>query len=116
MTDGPKIAPARGKLGVLLPGLPTTPFVLLASYCLLRSSRYWHERLLHNRLFGGVLRDWYLHRGLRPHIRYKAFTVLVLVVAASLYWGGLPWWANAFVVAFAAFGAAYVWRLPDVVE
>lgn len=103
-------------LGVILPGLPTTPFVLLASYCLLRSSPRWHERFLCNRLFGGVLRDWYLHRGLRPHVRYKALTVLVLVVAASLYWGGLPWWANVLIVATAACGAAYVWRLPDVLE
>lgn len=113
---GGAISAALAALGVILPGLPTTPFVLLASYCLLRSSRHWHERLLRNRLFGGVLRDWYLHRGLRPHIRYKALAMLVLVVAASLYWGGLPWWANLFLVAIAAFGAVYVWRLPDVVE
>lgn len=101
-------------LGVILPGLPTTPFVLLASYCFLRSSRRLHEMLLRNRLFGGVLRDWYLHRGLRPHVRYKALAVLAVVVAASLYWGGLPLWANFLVSGIAAFGAVYVWRLPNV--
>jgi uncharacterized membrane protein YbaN (DUF454 family) len=110
------VCTALAALGVVLPGLPTTPFVLLASYCLLRSSRQLHERLLRNRLFGGVLHDWYLHRGLRPHVRYKALAVLALVVAASVYWGGLPWWAEAVIIAIAVFGAVYVWRLPDVVE
>ena len=35
-----------GLLGIVLPGLPTTPFVLVASYCLLRSSPRLHARLL----------------------------------------------------------------------
>ena len=47
---------ALGLAGIMLPGLPTTPFVLVASYCLLRSSPALHGRLLHSRLLGGVLR------------------------------------------------------------
>ena len=69
-------------LGVLLPGLPTTPFVLVASYGLMRTSRRWHQRLLESRLFGGVLRDWHLHRGISAHVRTKALALLAIVAAA----------------------------------
>ena len=105
-----------GLLGVVLPGLPTTPFVLLASVCLLRSSPQLPERLLMSRLFGGVLRDWHLHRGIRPHVRYKAMIVIALVVAASLLLTSLPLIAKLAIAAIAACGVTYVWRLPDIVE
>lgn len=107
---------ALGLAGIVLPGLPTTPFVLVASYCLLRSSPSLHARLLHSRLFGSVLRDWYLHRGVRPHIRYKAIAVVALVLGASLLLTSLPIAAKAAILAVAAIGIAYVWRLPSVVE
>ena len=105
-----------GLLGIVLPGLPTTPFVIVASYCLLRSSPELHERMIHSRLFGGVLRDWHLHRGIRPHIRYKALVVVLLVLAASLAFTNLPVAAKLAIVAIAACGIAYIWRLPDVAE
>lgn len=105
-----------GLLGIVLPGLPTTPFVLLSSYCLLRSSPSLHERLIHSRLFGGVLRDWHLHRGIRPHIRYKATVVVLLVVGASLAFTNLPLGAKLAIAAVAACGIAYIWRLPEVAE
>jgi uncharacterized membrane protein YbaN (DUF454 family) len=105
-----------GLIGVVLPGVPTTPFVLVASYCLLRASPQLHEKLLMSRLFGGVLRDWHLHRGIRPHVRYKAIAVVVLVVAASLLLTNLPLAAKLAIAAVATLGVCYVWRLPNVVE
>jgi uncharacterized membrane protein YbaN (DUF454 family) len=98
--------------GVLLPGLPTTPFVLLASYGLMRTSRRWHRRLLDSRLFGGVLRDWHLHRGISAHIRVKALALLTIVVAATCFWPGTAPAVKAFVVIGGLLGGAYVWRLP----
>lgn len=105
-----------GLAGIVLPGLPTTPFVLVASFCLLRSSPALHARLLHSRLFGGVLRDWYLHRGLRPHVRYKAIAVVVIVLGASLLLTNLPVAAKLTIAAIAAIGITYVWRLPSIIE
>lgn len=105
---------ALGLAGIVLPGLPTTPFVLVASYCLLRSSPCLHARLLRSRLFGSLLRDWYLHRGLRPHVRYKAIAVIVLVLGASLLLTTLPITAKLAILLIAAIGLAYVWRLPSI--
>src|SRR5262245_37471900 len=79
-----------GALGALLPVLPTTPFLLLASYCFLRSSPRLNDRLLRSRLFGPFLRDWHQHRGVRPRVKITAVTVLALAVGGSALFGNLP--------------------------
>ncbi|MBA4104701.1 MAG: hypothetical protein C0485_03005 [Pirellula sp.] len=99
-------------LGVVLPGLPTTPFVLVASYGLMRTSRRWHRRLLDSRLFGSVLRDWHLHRGVSAHVRVKALTLLAIVVAATLLWPGTSLAVKWIVVIGGLLGGGYVWQLP----
>ena len=45
-------------IGVFLPLLPTTPLVLLAAFCFARSSRKFHQRLINNKIFGPVIRNW----------------------------------------------------------
>lgn len=103
-----------GLLGIALPGLPTTPFVLLGSYFLLRSSTRLHERLMTSRVFGGVLRDWHIHRGLRPHVRVRAVAVVALVVAVSLAVAKPPLPVILIIVALATCGLFVIWRLPSV--
>ncbi len=93
-------------LGAILPGLPCTCFLLLTSYSLCRSSKRLHERLLNSQWFGPMLRHWRVHRGVRPGVKTKALTMLVMMVGASLAFAPLPtvaWWAVA------AAGAMGVW-------
>jgi uncharacterized membrane protein YbaN (DUF454 family) len=97
---------------VLLPGLPTTPFVLVASYGLMRTSRRWHRRLLDSRLFGGVLRDWHLHRGISARVRVKALALLAIVVGTTCLWPGVSPIVKAIVAVGGLLGGTYVWRLP----
>ena len=68
---------AIGAVGVVVPLLPTTPFLLAAAYLFLRSSPRWHAWLLQNRVVGGYLRA-YLEEGVVP-ARTK-------VVALALLW------------------------------
>jgi uncharacterized membrane protein YbaN (DUF454 family) len=105
-----------GLLGIVLPGLPTTPFVLIGSYFLVRSSTRLHERLMASRVFGGVLRDWHVHRGVRPHVRARAVAIVALVVAASLLVARPPLPIIIAIGTLAAIGLAVIWRLPSVGE
>jgi uncharacterized membrane protein YbaN (DUF454 family) len=105
-----------GLLGIVLPGLPTTPFVLLGSFFLVRSSTWLHDRLIASHVFGGVLRDWYVHRGLRPHVRARAVAVVVLVVAVSLIVARPPLAVMLGILALAACGLTIILRLPSVSE
>ena len=47
-----------GVIGVFLPLLPTTPFLLVSAGCFARSSDKWHRWLLANRIFGPIIKDW----------------------------------------------------------
>jgi len=52
-----------GVVGVFVPVLPTTPFLLLAAACYLHSSRRLHDWLIHSRLLGPYLRHYTMVRG-----------------------------------------------------
>ena len=57
-------------VGVLLPVIPATPFLLLAAWFFARSSEKWHQRLLSSKLFGPIIRNWETNRciGLRTKV------------------------------------------------
>jgi uncharacterized membrane protein YbaN (DUF454 family) len=101
-------------LGAFLPLLPTTPFLLLTSWFLVRSSPRLNEKLLRSKLFGPFLRDWQRHHGVRVHVKVTAIVTMALVVAASLVWGRLPPAGIAALVALALIGLVVVLRLRTV--
>jgi len=71
-----------GVLGVFLPLLPATPFLLLASACYLRGSERLHRRLMGNRLLGGYIRNFQQGQGIP--LRAKVVTI-ALLWASLLY-------------------------------
>ncbi len=70
---------ALGVLGVFLPVLPTTPFMLLAAACFARSSRRIHHWLLSNPTFGPIINEWHTYRSMP----YQAKRTALLLIALS---------------------------------
>jgi len=99
-------------LGVLLPILPTTPFLLLASFFFVRSSPRLNRWLLRSRVFGPFLRDWQKHRGVRPRVKIVALTLLPLAIGSSIYFGNLSWPLVALLIVLGLIGMIVVIRLP----
>jgi uncharacterized membrane protein YbaN (DUF454 family) len=99
-------------LGAVLPVLPTTPFLLLASYFFVRSSPALHARLLRSRWFGPLLRDWQEHRAVRPRVKVLALALIPAVIAASILVGRLSLPLTSLLLALGAVGMVVVWRLP----
>ena len=71
-----------GIIGVFVPILPTTPFLLLAAACYMRSSKRFYQWLINNRIFGTYVRYYIEGKGLP--IRIKLFTILLLWLAIGL--------------------------------
>ncbi len=100
-------------LGVVLPLLPTTPFLILASACFVRSSPRLNAWLLRTRLFGPLLRDWQQHRCVSRRVKHLAVALILLFVALSAWLGDFSWpWMVALIV-LALIGLAVVMRLPE---
>ena len=74
-------------LGVMLPGLPTTPFLLLTSYFLVRTSPAINQRLLDSKIFGPILTDWQVHGGVRNDVKAKAVIAVLVVLGITAYLG-----------------------------
>lgn len=100
--------------GAVLPLLPTTPFLLLASFLFLRSSPRCHAWLLQNRLFGPFLRDWERHHAVRPAVKWLAIAMVVAVAGVTLVSGRLSWPLQWGFVGLCAIGLMVVLRLPTV--
>ncbi len=76
---------ALAVLGVFLPLLPTTCFVLLSAWCFARSSPKWHARMMENQMFGGILKQWQRHRCMPAKIKWIALTSICLSGGYSLW-------------------------------
>jgi uncharacterized protein len=68
-----------GVIGIFLPVLPTTPFLLLASACYIRSSNNLYRWLLNNKYLGKYIRDYDLKKGMP--LKAKVTTIIIASVA-----------------------------------
>ncbi|GKX56961.1 inner membrane protein [Leminorella grimontii] len=100
-------------LGVLLPILPTTPFLLLAAWCFARSSPRFHDWLLYRSWFGPYLRHWQTYRGLPPGAKSKAILLIICTFAVSL-WLVSMLWVRVLLMAILVVLLTFMLRLPVV--
>lgn len=75
-----------GALGIVLPLLPTTPFVLLSAACFARSSEQWHRWLLANETFGPMIRNWEDKRCISCRVKTIGILTMVLVGGYSIFY------------------------------
>ena len=91
-----------GLLGMLVPILPTTPFLLLAAFCYMRSSHRFYTWLITNRWFGAYIRNY--RAGLGIPLAQKLLTLALLWLSIGYAAGFVvePWWGKLILVAIAA--------------
>jgi len=103
-----------GALGAVLPVLPTTPFLLLTSYCLVRSSPRLNAALLRSRFFGPILTDWQQHGGVRWDVKARAVSAVLIAVGVSIYLSESSFWSTIAILASAAVGMVVICCLPRI--
>lgn len=104
---------ALGVAGVILPVLPTTPFMLIALWCFARSSQRFHDWLYHHRMFGPPLQKWDRYRVIP--ISAKVFACAAM--SASLLYitvvQPVPGYLAAIAAAVMAYGAWFILTKPS---
>lgn len=73
-----------GAIGVVLPVLPTTPFLLLAAACFDRSSPRFHRWLLSTKLFGPLIENWQRERYIEKRSKRVALVVVAVTFSSSI--------------------------------
>ncbi|KEA52157.1 MULTISPECIES: DUF454 family protein [Mangrovibacter] len=106
---------ALAVLGVVLPLLPTTPFVLLAAWCFARSSPRFHHWLLYRSWFGSYLRHWQQYRAMPPGAKPRAIALVAVTFAISL-WVVKLWWVRGILVVVMLLLFIFLARIPVVDE
>lgn len=100
--------------GVFLPVLPTTPFLLLASACFVKSSPASQKWLIEHRLTGPFLKDWQQHRAVRRSVKRTAFLTVLAVMSLTLWLSRSVWLVQAVTLGFCGIGLTVIARLPVI--
>ncbi len=104
---------ALGFIGIAIPGLPTTPFMILALGCFSKGSETIHHWLYNHPRFGPSLQDWDKYRMIPVKAKITAITMMAISAAYLVLLSGLDNYIIILVVGFMVIGAVYVLTKPS---
>lgn len=103
-----------GGIGVILPGIPTTPFLLLASWCFSRSSRRFETALNRLPILGTFLKSWQRHRAVTRCTKVVACGLIAAMTTATALLTSTSVVLKAAAVVGAVCGMVIVLRLESI--
>jgi len=103
---------ALGVIGIFVPGLPTTVFILMAAWAAARSSPRFHSWLENHPLFGTMLRDWRTHGAVSRRSKITA-TVMMTACAVILFVTSSRMWVAELATGVMALVLAWLWLRPE---
>ena len=95
------LAVALGLVGIFVPVLPTTPFLLLAASCFVRSSERLYAWLIHHKWFGEYIRHYREYRAITLQAKVMTLVLLWVVIGATAYFVVTLWWVRALLAVVA---------------
>lgn len=101
-----------GVIGVIVPGLPSTVFILMAGWAAARSSPRLYRWLWYHPLFGSMLRNWHNGGCVSRHAKWSA-TILMSLCASILLLIHIPLWAAASGCVSMACVLTWLWLRPE---
>ncbi|HZX77343.1 YbaN family protein [Lysobacter sp.] len=101
-----------GVIGIVVPGLPTVPFVLLSAFAAARGSQKLHDWLLAHRRFGPMIRDWQAYGAVSR--RAKRLAIGMMAACAVIMFLTAPrWWMAGIGTAIMTVVAIWLWARPE---
>lgn len=110
---GGSISLGLGILGVVLPVLPTTPFLLLAAFCYVRSSQRLYDWLLGHRLFGSYISNYLHHRAVAKKAKVTALVMLWTTLTISFILVDI-WYVRLILVVVGLAVSAHILSLKTI--
>lgn len=104
-----------GIIGVFLPVLPTTPFVLLAAFAFSRSSKRLHAWLMSHRYYGPLVSNWQRHGVIRPRVKWTAILLIFALAGSSILFLDAPAWAKALLALVCACVVCFILTRPGAI-
>ena len=104
---------ALGVVGIFVPVMPTTPFLLVAAACFARASPSLYRRLLASPRFGPLIVEWRRHRSIPWRTKLFAMALMAISLSISIVLFVRPAWAQAAMAAFGLALLAWMYRIPS---
>ncbi len=108
------ISLALGIVGVFLPVLPTTPFILLSAWCFFRSSSRIYQWVISNERFGPTIENFQEGNGITVKTKIRAVVMMWLAITVSVYFFVRNIYIIAFLYLIAVGVSIYLYRLPTL--
>lgn len=102
-----------GALGVFVPLLPTTPFLLLASYFFSKGSERVHQWLLNHRVFGELIGHWERHGVISRRAKGIATASILLLLTYPVVSPVLPALARVALAVTGLGVLVFIWSRPS---
>ena len=105
-----------GAIGVLIPILPATPFLILALALFAKSSPKFHLMLLDNRWLGKILRQWEEEKTVSRRIKYRASALILLSFSLSIAILQDHFALQSMLIVIAIICLFFIWKLKEPVK
>ncbi len=102
---------AAGAVGVVLPIMPTVPFLIVAAFCFARSNPAWAKRLYEHPTYGKSLRDWRDRGAIRRTAKLAAIGAMTIGVGFTFFTIGFPWVLISLALLLTV--GPWIWTRPE---
>lgn len=104
-------AVALGSIGIVLPLLPTVPFMILAAFCFANSSPRLEKWLVEHKVFGVHIQNWRHQRAITRKGKWAAVAAFAVSIILAALFVELPW--NLIPVIAAIVGGTWIWTRAE---
>ncbi len=102
-----------GIIGIALPVLPTTPFLLLTAYCYLKSAPNWHKKLLESKHLGPYIKNFQENKCIPLRIKVYSISLLWITIVTSAVFFVSLWWVKLILLAIAVGVTTHILSYPS---
>jgi uncharacterized membrane protein YbaN (DUF454 family) len=85
-------------IGYILPVMPGTTFLLISAYCFAKSNKKWHDKLINNKSFGPIIKDYQEGKGMALKVKITAIATIIASISISLYFAS-NFYVSVFLIA-----------------